>query len=226
MGLVVVAPDLIPAVFGSQWEVSVGIIQILSVYVIIRCLQSWGSVLLDAVGRPQVTLWTQLAALCTTPLGVVIGAQWGIEAVAVGFVLSQLIAVEIPVLIIVLSELRISLSSVAARLYGVAAATLVMATICFVERQALSALGAGVEERAALTVGFALARVRDRSLVARPRYRSSGYRHRAEAGRQGPGSPSANAPGDPVECPGQGTSRSRGLSACCDRFRRGASPSS
>ena len=102
LGLVVVAPDLIPIVFGSRWEVSVGIIQILSVYVIIRCLQSWGSVLLDAVGRPQVTLWTQLAALCTTPLAVVIGAQWGIEAVAVGFVLSQLIAVEIPMLIIVL----------------------------------------------------------------------------------------------------------------------------
>ena len=115
VGLVVVAPDLIPIVFGSQWEVSVGIIQILSVYVIIRCLQAWGSVLLDAVGRPQVTLWTQLAALCTTPLAVVIGAQWGIEAVAVGFVLSQLIAVEIPMFIIVLKELRLSLGSVAAR---------------------------------------------------------------------------------------------------------------
>ena len=156
VGLAVVAPDLIPIVFGSRWEVSVGIIQILSVYVIIRCLQAWGSVLLDAVGRPQVTLWTQLAALCTTPLAVVIGAHWGIEAVAVGFVLSQLIAVEIPMLIILLSELRISLRSVAARLYGVATATLVMATICFLERLALSALGVGVAQRAALTVGLAL----------------------------------------------------------------------
>ena len=156
VGLVVVAPDLIPIVFGSQWEVAVGIIQILSVYVIIRCLQAWGSVLLDAVGRPQVTLWTQLAALCTTPLAVVIGAQWGIEAVAVGFVLSQLIAVEIPMFIIVLKELRLSLGSVAARLYGVAGATLVMATVCLVEREVLSALGVGAHERAALTVGSAL----------------------------------------------------------------------
>ena len=155
-GLVVLAPDLIPTVFGSHWVVSVGIIQILSVYVVIRSLQSWGSVLMDAVGRPQVTLWTQLTALCTTPLGVVIGAHWGIEAVAVGFVLSQLIAVEVPMLIIVLSELRISLSSVAARLYGVAAATVMMATICFAERLVLSDLGVGVKERLTLTIGLAL----------------------------------------------------------------------
>ena len=154
--LIVVAPDLIPTVFGSRWAVSVGVIQILSVYVMIRCFQAWNSVLLDAVGRPGVTLWTQVAALCTTPVAVVIGAHWGIEAVAVGFVLGQLIAVEIPMLIISLAELRISLGSVLARLSGVAAASLVMAIICFVERQVLSELGAGVEERAALTIGLAL----------------------------------------------------------------------
>ena len=44
VGLVVVAPDLIPAAFGAHWHVSVGIIQILSIYVIIRSLQSWSSV--------------------------------------------------------------------------------------------------------------------------------------------------------------------------------------
>jgi O-antigen/teichoic acid export membrane protein len=136
--------------------VSVGIIQILSVYVIIRSLQSWSSVLMDAVGRPEVTLRTQLAALCTTPLAVVIGAQWGIEAIAIGFVLSQLMAVEIPMLIITLNELRLSLRSVAARLYGVAGATLVMAIFCLVEREVLSAWGVGLHGRAALTVASAL----------------------------------------------------------------------
>jgi O-antigen/teichoic acid export membrane protein len=52
----VVAPDLIPVVFGSHWHVSLAIVQILSVFVIIRSLQSWSSVVMDAVGRPQVTL--------------------------------------------------------------------------------------------------------------------------------------------------------------------------
>jgi len=156
VGLVVVAPDLIPVVFGSHWRVAVGIVQILSVYVIMRSLQAWSSVVMDAVGRPQVTLWTQLAALCVTPIGVVVGSQWSVEAVAVGFVLSQLVAVEIPMLIIVLSELRVSLATVAARLLGVVGATLVMAIACVLGRATLSSLGVGIAGRAALTIMLGL----------------------------------------------------------------------
>jgi O-antigen/teichoic acid export membrane protein len=154
LGLVVIAPDLIPVVFGSQWRVSVTIIQILCGLVIIRSLQAWNSVVMDAVGRPQVTLWTQLAALCLTPVAVVVGAQWSLEGVAVCFVLAQLIAVEVPMLIIVLSELRVSLRTVAAQLSGVAAATLVMTTACLLGRQALFMLGVGMAGRAALTIAL------------------------------------------------------------------------
>jgi PST family polysaccharide transporter len=152
VGLVVVAPDLIPLAFGAHWRVAVPVIQILSVYVIIRSLQSWSSIVMDAVGRPQVTLWTQLAALCLTPIGVVVGSRWSIEGVAFGFVLSQLFAVEIPLLIIVLSELHVSPATLAARLAGVAAATVVMACGCLLYREALSQLGAGMAPRLAATV--------------------------------------------------------------------------
>ena len=95
VGLVVVARDLIPLVFGEQWRVSVTIVQILSIYVIIGSLQSLNSIVLDAAGRPHVTLWTQLAALALAPVAVIVGAQWSIEAVAVCFVVAQLITVEI-----------------------------------------------------------------------------------------------------------------------------------
>ena len=156
VGLIVVAPDLIPTVFGPHWHVSVGIIQILSIYVIIRSLQAWSSVLLDAVGRPQVTLWTQLVALCLTPVAVVIGSQWSIEAVAACFVVGQLIAVEIPILMLVLSELQVSPRTLARRLWGVAAATLVMGTACFLGRAGLSALDVSMAERAALTIAVGL----------------------------------------------------------------------
>ena len=36
LGLIIVSPDLIPVLFGSRWEVSVGVVQILSVAVLIR----------------------------------------------------------------------------------------------------------------------------------------------------------------------------------------------
>jgi O-antigen/teichoic acid export membrane protein len=154
VGLVVVAPDLIPLVFGTQWSVSVAIVQILSVYVIIRSLQSWNSVVLDAAGRPQVTFWTQLAALCLTPVAVVVGSQWSIEAVAVCFVIGQLIAVEIPSLLFVLSELRIPRRTVVSRLWGIAAATAVMAAICLLGRVGLSELDVGMAGRAVVTIAL------------------------------------------------------------------------
>lgn len=157
LGLMIVSPDLIPVVFGSRWEVSVGVVQILSVYVLIRGLQSWGSVYMDAVGRPEVTFWTQLASLCLTPVGVVIGVNWGIEGVAVCYVVCQLIAVEIPMFVIVLSQLQVSPRTLARRLFGVAAASLVMATMCLMGRSALEAVGVGMAGRAVLTIGLGLA---------------------------------------------------------------------
>jgi polysaccharide transporter, PST family len=156
VGLVIVAPDLIPLVFGSQWGVAVPVIQILSIYVIIRCLQSWNSVVLDAAGKPHITFWTQAAALCLTPIAVVIGAQWGIEGVAVCFVVAQVLAVEIPSFVLVLSELQLTPRTLASRLAGVAAATVLMTAVCLPTRLGLSALGVGAGVRAVVTIFLGL----------------------------------------------------------------------
>jgi O-antigen/teichoic acid export membrane protein len=157
LGLMVVSPDLIPAAFGPQWKVAVGLVQILSVSVIIRGLQSWASVYLDAVGRPGPTFWTQLASLCLTPLGVVLGVNWGIEGVAVCYVACQLIAVEIPMFVIVLSQMRLSPRTVARRLSGVVLASLVMAVGCILARSALETAGVEPVARLALTIGVGVA---------------------------------------------------------------------
>jgi O-antigen/teichoic acid export membrane protein len=156
-GLMVVSPDLIPAVFGSRWEVSVGVVQILSISVLIRGLQSWGSVYMDAVGRPGVTFWTQLGSLCLTPVAVVVGVHWGIEGVAAAYVVCQLIAVEIPMCILVLTQMRMSPRTVASRLAGIVAAALVMAGTCLVGREALETIGVGMAGRAALTIALGIA---------------------------------------------------------------------
>jgi O-antigen/teichoic acid export membrane protein len=157
LGLIVVAPDLIPAVFGSRWMVSVGVVQILSVWVLMRGLQSWGSVYMDAVGRPEVTLWTQVASLCLTPVAVVVGVHWGIEGVAACFVLCQMIAVEIPMFVIVLSHMRVSPRILAGRVSGIAAASFVMAVACLAGRSALETAGAGTAARATLTIALGIA---------------------------------------------------------------------
>jgi PST family polysaccharide transporter len=154
LGLIVVAPDLIPVVFGSRWEVSVGVVQILSVYVLIRGLQSWGSVYMDAVGRPEVTFWTQLASLCLTPVAVVAGVHWGIEGVAACYVAAQMVAVEIPMFVMVLAQMRVSPRTVVARLGGIAAASAVMAVACLLGRAALESAGVGMAARVVLTIAL------------------------------------------------------------------------
>jgi O-antigen/teichoic acid export membrane protein len=157
LGLMIVSPDLVPVVFGARWEVSVGVLQILCIYVLIRGLQSWGSVYMDAVGRPEVTFWTQLVSLLLTPIGVLVGANWWIEGVAACFVFCQLIAVEVPMLVIVLSHMQVSLRTVAGRLAGITAAALVMAAICLLGRSALEAVGVGMAGRAVLTIALGTA---------------------------------------------------------------------
>ena len=131
--------------------------QILSVYVLIRGLQSWGSVYMDAVGRPEVTFWTQLASLCLTPVAVVVGVHWGIEGVAV--VLRDLpddrgrdpdVHHRAP------ADAASRRGRVAARLSGIAAAALVMAVACLLGRAALEARASGWPARAALTIGLGI----------------------------------------------------------------------
>jgi PST family polysaccharide transporter len=152
LGLMIVSPDLVPVVFGSRWAVSVGVVQILCVYVLIRGLQAWSNVYLDAVGRPEVTLWTQLASLCLVPVAVVVGVQWGIEGVAACFVVCQLIAVEIPIFVISLAQLGLSALTVGRRLAGIAVAAVAMAIACLLARSALVSIGVPMGARAALTV--------------------------------------------------------------------------
>jgi PST family polysaccharide transporter len=156
-GLIVVAPDLIPAVFGSQWTVSVGVVQILSIYVLIRGLQAWGGVYMDAVGRPEVTFWTQLASLCLVPVAVVVGVHWGIEGVAAGYVIVQMIAVEIPMFVLVLSQMGVSPRLVGQRLAGILVAALVMAAACELVRSALETVGVPAFARAVLTIAIGVA---------------------------------------------------------------------
>jgi PST family polysaccharide transporter len=152
LGLMVVSPDFIPVVFGARWSVAVGLVQILGVWVLIRGLQSWGSVYMDAIGRPEVTLRTQLASLCLTPVAVLIGVHWGIEGVAACYVVCQMIAVEIPMCVIVFSQMRLSARTVAARLSGVTVASLTMAAACLLGRSALEAAGIGMATRLVLTI--------------------------------------------------------------------------
>jgi hypothetical protein len=65
-----------------------------------------------------------------------------------------MIAVEIPMFVIVLKQMRVSPRTVAKRLSGIAVASVAMAIACSVGRSALESAGVGMGGRAALTVAI------------------------------------------------------------------------
>ena len=67
LGLIALAPELIPLVFGSQWVPAVPVVQILCVWVISRTLQTWNTSVMDAAGKPQVSMILNATVLLALP---------------------------------------------------------------------------------------------------------------------------------------------------------------
>jgi PST family polysaccharide transporter len=110
--LAVVAPLLVPVVFGSRWTPAVVPMIALSIYAVFRSL-AWGATdVYKAMGRPRWAFWSCLAWLAAliptlvfaTDLGIA-GVAWG--QLAIGFV--AMIAMHG----VILRELRLPLSKMA-----------------------------------------------------------------------------------------------------------------
>ena len=88
IGLVVVAPDFVPVVLGSQWAAAVPVIQILAWVGIVQALQSLSVDILMARDRTR-TIFRFTVGLCACHVvAFVVGLQWGVVGVAVAFAVS------------------------------------------------------------------------------------------------------------------------------------------
>jgi O-antigen/teichoic acid export membrane protein len=85
IGLIAVAPDLIPLAFGSQLVAAVPVIQILGVYIMSRTLRSWNSPVMDAAGKPHISMLLSTWVLIALPPSIWLGSEFGIEGVAIAF---------------------------------------------------------------------------------------------------------------------------------------------
>ncbi len=84
IGLAVVAPAAVPAIFGPNWQPSVELVQILSVMGLLMCLSNpLGSALL-AKGRADVGFWLNVANTAVVVPALWVAVGWGTSAVAWG----------------------------------------------------------------------------------------------------------------------------------------------
>lgn len=85
LGLIAVAPDFVPVVFGERWSDAIPVIQILAPVGLIQAVVGLNGGILQALDRTR-TLFRFTAALSAlTVAAFAAGLSWGIEGVAVGY---------------------------------------------------------------------------------------------------------------------------------------------
>jgi O-antigen/teichoic acid export membrane protein len=153
--LLTMAPDIIPFVFGDQWIPAVAVIQILSFFALFRALQAWNTAVIDAVGKPHISMLLTGAMLLLLPFSLTAGSRHGLEGVAAAYVVTVLLIVEAPAFVITSRELSVRARDVLKPLGGVFAAAVVMSGLVLLTRLGLEQAGtaAGVRVVAGTLVG-------------------------------------------------------------------------
>ncbi|MHA7093090.1 MULTISPECIES: lipopolysaccharide biosynthesis protein [Priestia] len=81
MGLFVVAPEFISGIYGDQWSQSTPILRILLISGIIGAFGSIGSMLLKAIGKPEIELKVSIVSLIVFVMCIVPATRYGIIGV-------------------------------------------------------------------------------------------------------------------------------------------------
>jgi O-antigen/teichoic acid export membrane protein len=151
-GLIAVAPDLIPLVFGSQWVPAVPVVQILCIFVMSRTLQTWNNSVMDAAGKPHVAMILNASVLIALPPSIWFGSAFGIEGVAIAYSLAALLCGELPSFLLTTRELSLRPLSVLGRLRGIVLSSAAAFIAVLLARLALEDAGVGIEPRVSLLV--------------------------------------------------------------------------
>lgn len=137
-GIIAVAPSLVRAYLGEEWEGAIGILQCLAGLVLFFSLRNGCGSVFTAKGRMDLAFRLNLAAALLAVPAIFVGKQWGLEGIALGLVVSQ--AVVLPYQLFILHRL-IGLS-IRAWLAAVVPLTLCAAAMCGAVLLLADAIGA------------------------------------------------------------------------------------
>ena len=82
LGLVALAPDVVPVAFGAKWHAAVPVIQILAWVGVLIALQGVNSLILQSIDRTKLLFHFSLLLFAAGLASFVIGLRWGIVGVA------------------------------------------------------------------------------------------------------------------------------------------------
>lgn len=82
IGAALVAPDLVPVVFGEKWSGAVPVVQLLAVYGVLRTLRPVQNNALINVGEERFLMWTSLVSAIVFPAAFLAAARYGPTGIA------------------------------------------------------------------------------------------------------------------------------------------------
>jgi len=109
---------------------------------------------MDAAGKPHVPMMLNGAVLVALPPCIWIGSSFGLQGIAVSYVIAMLVAGEIPSLVITRRELSVSIGDIARGLKGPVFASTLMLAIIGATRLLLGKVGIGTGVRIVISISF------------------------------------------------------------------------
>ena len=136
IGIMVTAPLLVRVVFGPQWEESIFIVQVLAIVGLLQSLTTTMGWLYQSQGRTDVLFRWGILAIVVYGIAFAIGLHWGINGVAVAYVIAGVLLVY-PNFAIPFRFIDLGVFYFLKRFTSVAAATAVMGLVMYGSRLAI-----------------------------------------------------------------------------------------
>jgi lipopolysaccharide exporter len=162
VGIAVVAPLLVPLVFGEAWRPAVAPLVGLAIYAACRSLGAGANEIYKALGRPGLTITVSLLRLAVLVPVLILAARWGVTGVAWAQALTSLVFVVlmqgVACRVLRITPSRLAAAVLPALLCGLAI-VLVAGPLSRIPAPPLAALGCAVAgglaaTTAVLAVGF------------------------------------------------------------------------
>jgi PST family polysaccharide transporter len=143
LGLAVLAPDVIPALFGDKWAPSVPVLQVLAFIGILESVQAFNGSVMRASGKPSWQLGIMLLTSIGSVIGFFIAVRWGVVAVAASYVIAGYLFA--PVSYVAVRRLiRIDIRTYAGQFVAPLAASLIMVMVVALLRNVFERHGLNV----------------------------------------------------------------------------------
>jgi len=140
VGLIVVADELIPLVYGAKWAGAIIPLKLILAFTLVRSIASPGGQLLMALGKPRKEFNFSLIQVVPLLVAVLVGTQFGINGIAAGVAL-VLTTFAIVFLRVCTREIRLPFSAIIRSILPAAACAGIMAVCVEILGVGLAAFG-------------------------------------------------------------------------------------